>query len=226
MISIIFVIYFAVFIYSVILHEVAHGWVALKFGDDTAKKLNRLTLNPIPHIDPIGSLLMPFLLVISQSPFLFGWAKPVPVNFTRLKGGKAAYRWVAAAGILTNLALAVIAAALIKVLTNIGLGTENLGVIMLVLAFVLNIVLAVFNAMPLPSFDGYNFLMTFNPVAKLVAKTPLANPMIMARYGLFISLALLFLFFSVISQIINYIMVYLALGFGIIPQIAAVLDLL
>src|SRR5205807_2849355 len=91
---------------AVIFHEVAHGYVANWLGDDTAKRAGRLTLNPLPHIDPIGSVILPLLLLISQSGFLFGWARPVPVNFAQLRRPKRDMVVVAAAGPLTNLALA------------------------------------------------------------------------------------------------------------------------
>src|SRR3989338_10886267 len=112
---VIFLIYIVVFLYSVILHEIAHGWTANRFGDDTAKVMGRLSLNPIVHVDPIGSIAVPLLLWLSQSGFLFGWAKPVPVNPYRLKGGAMAYRWVTVAGILTNFSLAVMAAIILKI---------------------------------------------------------------------------------------------------------------
>ena len=97
---------------AVIFHEVAHGYVANWLGDDTAKRAGRLTLNPLPHIDPIGSVILPLLLLISQSGFLFGWAKPVPVNFAQLRRPKRDMVIVAAAGPLTNLALALVCAAI------------------------------------------------------------------------------------------------------------------
>src|SRR3989338_5942179 len=107
MTSVIFLIYIIVFLYSVILHEIAHGFVANYFGDDTARISGRLSFNPIVHIDPVGSILVPAILVISGSGFLFGWAKPVPVNPYRLQGGPKAYRLVTLAGIATNLAFIV-----------------------------------------------------------------------------------------------------------------------
>ena len=91
---------------GVILHEVAHGWVADKLGDPTARLMGRLTLNPISHIDPFGSILIPGILIISQAPFLFGYAKPVPVNFRNLRNPKKDMVWVALAGAVVNLLLA------------------------------------------------------------------------------------------------------------------------
>src|SRR3990167_9994626 len=105
-----------ILLFSVILHEVMHGWVALKFGDRTAEQAGRLTLNPIPHIDPIGTILLPGLLLLTGSPILFGWAKPVPVNplnFSSLRKGEL---FVSAAGILANFSIAVAAAIIYHIL--------------------------------------------------------------------------------------------------------------
>lgn len=155
-------IYIAVFLYSVILHEIAHGFVANHFGDDTARISGRLSLNPIVHLDLFGSILVPLLLFVSQSGFLFGWAKPVPVNPYRLKGGTAAYRWVTLAGVLTNFSLAILAALVLKVtLSYLGFTLNNLGVIFFMAVLRINLVLAIFNSLPMPGFDGFNFISTF-----------------------------------------------------------------
>jgi Zn-dependent protease len=194
------------FIFSVIFHEIAHGFVAYRFGDDTAKISGRLSLNPLVHIDPIGSILVPGLLFLSGTNFLFGWAKPVPVNPYRLKGGVSAYRWVSLAGVLTNFVLAVIAALVIKITVQfLGFDFNNLGVILFVAFLQINIVLAVFNFLPLPGFDGFNFLTTFKPIAQVFSKSPLANPFFMARYGLVLSIAILFVFMPFINLIFNFI---------------------
>lgn len=204
--TIIFIIFIATFLYSVVLHEIAHGWVAYLFGDDTAKISGRLSLNPIVHIDPIGSILVPFLLYLSNSGFLFGWAKPVPVNPFRLKGGASAFRWVSLAGIVTNLVIAAIAALILKITTqNLGILANNLGVIFFSALMQVNLVLAVFNLIPLPGFDGFNFLTTFGPINNLIKKTPLGNPYLMAQYGLIISIFVLFLFMPFISSLISFV---------------------
>lgn len=95
-------------LFAVILHEVAHGWVAEKLGDPTARRMGRITLNPISHIDLIGTIILPGLLLLTGSPFLFGWAKPVPVNFGNLRGGRRDMALVALSGPLTNFLLAVL----------------------------------------------------------------------------------------------------------------------
>jgi Zn-dependent protease len=150
---------------AIIFHEVAHGWVAYRLGDPTAARMGRLTLNPIAHIDPIGTILLPALLIISNAPFLFGYAKPVPVNFNNLNNPKRDMIWVALAGPVTNLLLAlgcimvlkmglpliapsaqVSASTLVNFLAPLALMAKN-GVL-------INSVLAVFNAFPLPPLDG------------------------------------------------------------------------
>lgn len=134
-----------VLLFSIVVHEVAHGYVALRNGDSTARLLGRLTLNPIPHIDPIGSILLPLLLLATGSPILFGWARPVPVNPLNFRN----YRWgeitVSAAGPLSNLALAVLFSYLLR------LGPVNLGLMKMALWGVqINIFLALFNLIPIP----------------------------------------------------------------------------
>ncbi|OGY52461.1 MAG: hypothetical protein A2951_02520 [Candidatus Buchananbacteria bacterium RIFCSPLOWO2_01_FULL_56_15] len=217
-------IFIIVFLASVILHEVAHGYVAYRFGDDTARLAGRLSLNPLVHIDPFGSILVPLLLLVSRAGFLFGWAKPVPVNPYRLRGGARAYRWVALAGIGTNLCLALVAAGVLKVVTTVlELPTQNLGVIFFGLAFYLNVILALFNALPFPGFDGFNFLTTFSAFGNFISKTPLGDPLFMVRYGLLLSLALLYLFSTTVSRLIIYVLAWLANFFGITDVLASVL---
>lgn len=206
MTGLLFLIYIVAFMISVILHEIAHGFAADVFGDKTARMAGRLSFNPIVHIDPVGSILVPMVLMLSQPGFLFGWAKPVPVNTANLRGGVFAFRWVCLAGIVTNLTLAVISALVLKVvIVFFGLAANNLGILFFTALLQVNIVLAVFNLIPLPGFDGFNFFLTFKPVFALVGKTPLGNPLFMARWGLLISILLIFLFSSYISWVIAYI---------------------
>ena len=209
-------IFIAVFIYSVVLHEIAHGYVANRFGDDTARVSGRLSLNPLVHIDPVGSILVPAILIISGSGFLFGWAKPVPVNSSRLQGGVKAYRWVTLAGVTTNFVLAVIAALVFKATTQyLGFTENNLGVLFFVSMLQINLILAIFNCLPLPGFDGWNFLTTFRPFAEFINRTPLGNPMFMAQYGLFVAIILLFLLMPFIGTIFQTVFSYFTRFFGI-----------
>src|SRR5512143_333044 len=111
---------------AIILHEVAHGWIAEKFGDTTARRAGRITLNPISHIDPIGTVILPLILIVTGSPYLFGWAKPVPVDFTRLRTPKKDMVWVALSGPGTNFSLALVSAMLLRVIIIIEPSAVNL----------------------------------------------------------------------------------------------------
>src|SRR3989338_7856671 len=102
------IFYIVILLFSIVIHEVSHGFMAEYFGDDTARNMGRLTLNPLKHIDPFGSVFLPVILVITHAPFLFGWAKPVPYNPNNLSNLKWGTFWVAAAGILANLFIAII----------------------------------------------------------------------------------------------------------------------
>ena len=142
-----------VLLFSVIIHEVAHGYVALLNGDPTARILGRITLNPVPHIDMVGTIILPLLLLMSHAGILFGWAKPVPVNPLNYRN----YRWgefaVSAAGPVSNLVLAAIFSVVLR------LGLENPGLMQLAYFGVsINIFLALFNLIPIPPLDGSHIL--------------------------------------------------------------------
>jgi Zn-dependent protease len=150
------VIFFLVVIPSIILHEVSHGWVARFFGDDTAKRAGRLTLNPLVHIDPVGTLIVPALLVLGGFG-VFGWAKPVPVNTARLRSPRNQGVLVSLAGPATNVLLAILGAfVFISVFRNTALQTGVLSIpAQVVFLFSLaNIGLAIFNMIPIPPLDG------------------------------------------------------------------------
>ena len=142
---------------AVVLHEVAHGWVADRLGDNTARFMGRLTLNPIKHIDPFGTILIPLMLIIAGSPFLFGYAKPVPVDFRKLRNPKRDMVWVALAGPLTNLLLALASTLLLALAVNMPQSmiwmAEPLA-LMCQASIIINLVLFIFNLLPLPPLDG------------------------------------------------------------------------
>lgn len=147
----------AVLIPAIILHEVSHGVVALAFGDDTAKQAGRLTLNPIAHVDPVGSVALPLLLAIAGAP-LFGWAKPVPVNPRNLRNPRQQSLLVSLAGPATNIVLALAVAIVLRATTGASLSRE------LILQFgVINVVLATFNLLPIPPLDGSAVIERFLP---------------------------------------------------------------
>ncbi len=177
---------------AVTLHEAAHGYAALAFGDPTAKEHGRLTLNPIRHVDPFGTVLMPGLLLLVGSPVILGYAKPVPVHFGRLRRPRRDMVWVALAGPGMNIVLAIIAAGMMPLIAN-GLpaqGSLNLTLwvaLNLSNLVLLNLVLAVFNMIPLPPLDGGRVAVGLLPDA-------LARPLARVEpYGFFIILGLLVL---------------------------------
>lgn len=145
-----------ILVYSAILHEIAHGFVAYRLGDPTAKLLGRLTLNPKPHIDPIMSILLPLILILSGSPVIFGAAKPVPVDPFNLKDGRKDMAIVSLAGPATNFLIAIAAAILIKCLglINLGLSIEIMVGWFLLTVVKLNLLLGIFNLIPIPPLDG------------------------------------------------------------------------
>jgi Zn-dependent protease len=161
-------------LYSIILHELAHGWVADKMGDSTARWLGRLSLNPMKHLDPIGTLMLFF--------FGFGWAKPVPVNFNNLRDPRKGLILVSAAGIVANILLAFLALLLLR-LVNPGLGFAT----SLDYMARINIMLAAFNLIPIPPLDGSKILMGF---ASRQVQYTLAR---LEPYGFFIIIGLLYL---------------------------------
>jgi Zn-dependent protease len=151
---------------AIIFHEVAHGWVAFRLGDPTAARMGRLTLNPISHIDLFGTVLLPLLLIVAGAPFLFGYAKPVPVNFYNLNHPKRDMIWVALAGPLTNLLLAVVSVYILKFVDSTGSFPTFLMTPLALMAQYsvnINVMLAAFNLFPIPPLDGGRVLVGLLP---------------------------------------------------------------
>jgi Zn-dependent protease len=172
-------------ILAITLHEAAHAFVARYLGDDTASKLGRVSLNPFKHIDPVGTVLLPGLLLLVRSPFLFGYAKPVPVKFAALRNPRRDMVWVAAAGPAMNIALAITAALGFHLVGFLPADSARWVAENLKNAVIINVVLAIFNLFPLPPLDGGRIAVGLLPD---VLAIPLAR---MERYGMPILIALL-----------------------------------
>ncbi len=177
-------LFLPVLVFSVMCHEVAHGFVALRFGDETAQRQGRLTLNPIPHIDPIGSIIFPAVCVLLHFP-IFGWAKPVPVNPNRFSTYRAGVICVSLAGPLTNILLAAVFTAFLYLSVVTGFISASLLQRFVSQAVLLNLVLAVFNLIPIPPMDGSKILSALLPF-ELSRKFDSIEP-----YGFFIMMALI-----------------------------------
>jgi len=199
-------------IFSVTVHEVAHGYVAYRLGDNTAKLAGRLTLNPLKHLDFVGSFLLPVVLKFTGSPIIFGYAKPVPVNFANIRDYRKGTILVSSAGILSNLALAVISGALFQFIAHNGntfFDPRTASMIsdinyMLYFSVIINCVLAVFNLIPIPPLDGSRILAMFLPEAMRMKYVR------MERYGM--AIIIFFLLTGLIQKIIRYFTVPL-IGF-------------
>ncbi|MEA3398187.1 MAG: site-2 protease family protein [Patescibacteria group bacterium] len=184
-----------VLIFSAIIHEYMHGWMADRLGDPTAKNAGRLTLNPIPHIDIFGSILLPFLLIFSGAGFVFGWAKPVPYNPYNLRDAKYGSAKVAAAGPLGNLIVALFFGMILRVFPIIS---PQLIVFLQIIIFI-NLLLMVFNLVPIPPLDGSKVLAPFLPRSWQLKFTS------MERYGMIIVILFIMIGFQIIIPIINFL---------------------
>lgn len=179
---------------SVVIHEFAHGYTAYLLGDNTARDRGRLTLNPIKHLDLIGSVILPLVLLLSGSGFLIGWAKPVPYNPNNLRNIRKGTFWVSIAGILANIFVAVIFGLLIRVAPNIGLPTPFYNIASMIVF--LNLILALFNIIPIPPLDGSKILFSILPYRYRQVE------FFLERYGLFILLLFIFLLWGKVAPLI------------------------
>ena len=168
--------------FAIIFHEVAHGYVAYRLGDPTAKNAGRLTLNPLAHVDPMGTIVLPLILVITKSPVLIGWAKPVPINPAYFDNPRTGTMLVGIAGPVTNLIMAVIAGTLLRLFMPTGI----IGVFLFWACFI-NVILALFNLIPIPPLDGSRVVMGFLP-SYLISKY-----LAFERFGFVIVMGLLYL---------------------------------
>ncbi len=199
-----FLITLAIFFLAVVIHEYAHGWIAWRLGDYTAKNAGRLTLNPLAHIDPIGTILLPLILLVTRSPVVFGWAKPVPVDFYSLKNPKKDMIWVGLAGPTANIGFAVFSSIILK--SGIFLNNPIL-YDLLASAIIINLVLAVFNALPIPPLDGSRVAMGLLPKEFAIQYARLE------RYGFLIIFGLLYL--GIVGNVIWPVVIYFAQLLGI-----------
>ena len=190
--------YFTISIIPVLLaitvHEAAHGYTAKHFGDKTAYFLGRITLNPIKHIDPIGTVVIPGMLLLLSAPFLFGWAKPVPVNFSNLNNPKKDMMWVALAGPASNLVMAIIWAIILGLFKSSGASYALFVIGMAQVGIMINLVLMLLNLLPIPPLDGGRMAVSLLPSPwsyKLAS---------IERYGMFI------LIFLIVSGLLSAIL--------------------
>jgi len=155
------IFYIVILIMSVVIHEVSHGFVALRFGDKTALYAGRLTLNPLKHLDIFGSIILPAFLILTHASFLFGWAKPVPYNPENLTNKRWGTMAVASAGVLANLSIAVLFGLILRFSINSAVPVSFISIISLIV--LVNLGLAIFNLVPIPPLDGSKILFSFLP---------------------------------------------------------------
>jgi len=204
------IITIAILIFSIIIHEISHGYTALFLGDKTAEKAGRLTLNPIPHIDPIGSILLPAFFVLTSSPFFFGYAKPVPYNPENLRDKKWGDAKVAVAGPISNFAIAFLLTIGYGILAKTGNGSESTFRI-LQIAISMNVFLAVLNLLPVPPLDGSKVFLDI--LKNYSAKTFIQVSRFFKKYQLFLFFALLAVIFytSILSLATTWVLKFYSL---------------
>jgi Zn-dependent protease len=196
-----FIIILPVLIMSAVVHEVSHGLAALWQGDPTAKYMGRLTMNPIKHLDPFGSVILPLLLVLTRSPFFIAWAKPVPYNPYNLRNQKYGPAVVGAAGPLSNIFIALIFGFFLKVLLvtgNISADFGSLAFVVFYYIILINLMLAFFNLIPFPPLDGSKLFFAVIPISE-------ETKMNIERFGMFFLLIFIYAFSGPISIFLNFV---------------------
>ncbi len=199
------IFYFLVLIVSIIVHEVAHGLMAEREGDPTARMLGRITLNPLKHIDWFGSVILPFALIVSNAGFIVGWAKPVPYNPDNLRNGNKSVAKVSIAGIVVNLSIAIFFGLLIRLSLHLTIISRAFIDIASIIVLV-NIVLALFNAIPLAPLDGFRFLSSVlprkaQPVMNFIEQYSLPLLLVFILFGWKIVAPFAFILFSLLTGI-------------------------
>ncbi|MFA6077052.1 MAG: site-2 protease family protein [Candidatus Paceibacterota bacterium] len=191
------IFYVAILIMSVVIHEVSHGFMAEYFGDKTARFAGRLTLNPLKHLDLFGSIILPTLLVLSHSPFLIGWAKPVPYNPDNLSNKKWGTFWVAIAGVLANFSIAIIFGVIIRLTSGLALPVGFYFITSVIV--IVNLALGIFNLVPIPPLDGSKILFSFLPAK--------ASSFIFAyeQYSLILLLVFIVFFSDYLAPILSFL---------------------
>lgn len=190
------IIFLIILIPSVILHEVAHGWVADRLGDPTARLLGRLTLNPIPHIDPVMSIFLPLILILGNFPIIFGAAKPVPVDPFNLRDGRRDMALVSLAGPLTNFLIAALAALIIRFGASF-ISDPFVATILFRIVW-LNLILGIFNLIPIPPLDGSKIF------SLILSERQAASYLSIGNVGFILVLAFVYFFGSVISGLLSF----------------------
>lgn len=195
-----------ILIFSVVIHEVSHGYAAYLLGDHTAKYQGRLTLNPFKHLDPFGSVILPLLLYISQAGFMIGWAKPVPFNPYNLKNQRWGEAIVAAAGPLSNIVIAVVFGVFLRVGLSMGFVNQEIFNITSYIILI-NLVLAVFNLIPIPPLDGSKIIFTTFKVNWGPTR------IFLEKFGILFVLVFVYFLWSLVTPIISFLF-SLITGFG------------
>ena len=199
-----------VLIFSIMIHEISHGAMALRLGDNTAKRLGRLTLNPLKHLDPVGSVILPLMLILFNSPILIGWAKPVPYNPYNLKNPKKGAALIGIAGPLSNITIAAVFSVILSFSKTLGMSPTLMAAIGVII--LINLLLAIFNMVPIPPLDGSKLLFALFPRSWFKVQ------MIMERNGFLFLILFLFLGLKYLWMAVMIVFVALLVIIGVDPN--------